>query len=113
MRNLPDYKKIYVDMITMKYPDKMYLCENILRKEQISVLDVIHINNLLESSNEEARRFNQKLKSYDRTTIFEILDYQTRHKLNNSEIARHFKLSRNTITKWRKMFFSGGLRKEN
>lgn len=105
MRNLPDYKKIYVDLITMKYPDKMHLCENILQKEQISVLDVIYLNNLLESSNEEARRFNQKLKSYDRTTIFVMLDYQAKHKLNNVELARHFKLSRNTITKWKKMFF--------
>ena len=47
---------------------------------------------------------SQKFKSYDRQTIFEILDYQKKYKLNNSQLARHFKLSRNTITKWKRIF---------
>lgn len=106
MNNNPDYKKIYNDMISLKYPEKKKMCENILKKEKLSTLDVIKLNNFLtkdlsETNNSE----NQKLKSYDKTTVFKILDYQKKHCLNNAELAKHFNMSRNTVAIWKKLYF--------
>jgi hypothetical protein len=35
-----------------------------------------------------------------------MLDYQKKNKLTNSQLAKHFKLSRNTVTKWKRLFVS-------
>ncbi len=103
MKTKPDYRKIYTDMIRLKFPEKMDLCTDILNKTQLGNLDIVTLNRILfQTDNEEE---NQKLRSYDRQSIFEILDYQKNHKMNNSQAARHFKLSRNTIAKWKKVFF--------
>lgn len=89
-------------MVLAKYPGKIELCSNILNKEYMSILDVIKLNRLLfETDNEIA---NQKLRSYDKRTVLEILHYQKENKLNNIQTAVHFKLSRNTITRWKKSF---------
>ncbi|RLJ31708.1 hypothetical protein CLU97_1145 [Chryseobacterium sp. 7] len=108
MKNTPNYSKIYKDLILTKYPEKWNACEKFLTKDPLSVLDVIKINNILFSnkSNKEVLDFNQRHKSYTRTTVFEILDFQKKNKLNNTQLAEHFKMSRNTITKWRKIFFA-------
>ncbi|WP_126651232.1 hypothetical protein [Chryseobacterium aureum] len=47
---------------------------------------------------------NQRYRSYDKASILEMLDYQTKNQLNNSEWARHFALSRNTVAKWKNNF---------
>ena len=41
---------------------------------------------------------------HHKTTILEILQYQKNNNLNNNQLADHFKLSRNTITKWKKIY---------
>lgn len=46
----------------------------------------------------------QKLKSYDKAYIMYILEQQTKFNLSDTEIARTFKMSRNTIAKWKKVF---------
>ncbi|RLJ33831.1 hypothetical protein CLU97_3319 [Chryseobacterium sp. 7] len=99
----PNYKKMYTDMVLAKYPSKIELCGNILNKEYMSILDVITLNKLLFETDNEIT--NQKLRSYDKKTVLEILSYQKKNKLNNIQTAMHFKLSRNTITKWKKSFF--------
>lgn len=92
-------------MVLAKYPDKIEECSNILNKESMSILDVIKLNRLLfETDNEIA---NQKLKSYDKRTVLEILNYQKKNKMNNIQTAVHFNLSRNTITRWKKSFCKG------
>ncbi|PWN68846.1 transposase [Chryseobacterium phosphatilyticum] len=102
MKNTPDYKKIYSDMISIKYPEKKEVCRIFLSKENLSVLDVITINNILFNTNcRESTQFNQKHRSYDVSAISYILQYQKRNELNNSQVAKHFKVSRNTITKWK------------
>lgn len=107
MKNNPDYKKIYDDMIALKYPEKRDMCENILKKEALSTLDIITLNNFLTKDSTEANNSeNQKLKSYDKATIFKILDYQKKHRLNNAELAKHFNMSRNTVAHWKKLYFS-------
>ncbi|MCC3217994.1 helix-turn-helix domain-containing protein [Chryseobacterium sp. X308] len=97
----PDYKKIYHDFIKSKCPDKWENVKRYLSKESMSLSDVLKVNNIIFVDRISE---NQKFKSYDKEAIFEMLTYQKKHKLNNSQLARHFKLSRNTVTKWRRIF---------
>lgn len=101
MINTPNYKKIYTDIIYYKYPEKLDRCRNILNKKQLTELDILKLNSYIYS---EEHRQNQKHKSYHKTAILEILEYQKIHKMNNTQLAIHFKLSRNTVTKWKKLF---------
>lgn len=105
MQNTPDYKRIYNDMITIKYPEKREICDQLLSKANLSTLDIIEISQILfNKSSKENAEFNQKHRSYNKSTIIKILEYQKKNTLNNSQLARHFKLSRNTITKWKNKF---------
>ena len=47
---------------------------------------------------------SQKFRSYKKSDILNILDYQKENGLNNSQLANHFRLSRNTVSKWKKLF---------
>ncbi|MDN4013432.1 helix-turn-helix domain-containing protein [Chryseobacterium gambrini] len=101
----PDYKKIYLDLIEKKFPEKKKDYDYFFKKEFVSALDIIHLNQkIFKSSNSLDENGNQLHKSYDEETIFQILSYQKKNKLNNSQLANHFNLSRNTITKWKKIF---------
>lgn len=101
----PDYKKIYNDIISLKYPEKKEVCKDLLSKNNLSTLDIIEISRILFNKiTKENFSFNQKHHSYDRSAIIEILEYQKKNRLNNSELARHFNLSRNTVTKWKNRF---------
>lgn len=101
----PDYKKIYHDMIMKKYPEKSDLLSSFLKKETLSDLDVLSLSNAVSGIQErETVIFNQMHRSYNHETIKEILKYQNNNKLNNTQLAIHFKLSRNTIAKWKKIF---------
>jgi hypothetical protein len=103
---IPDYRRIYRDMIRIKYPEKAGLCQAILSKNTLERMDVIRLNTIITgSANGENIRYNQKLKSYDKSTILRILDYQKKHRLNNTQLAAHFRLSRNSVTKWKKLFY--------
>lgn len=102
MNRYPNYNRIYKDLIELKYPEKKIICEVFLQKKVLSALDVIKLNHLLFS--DESDSFNQKLRSYDEKAILEILLYQKINALNNMEVASHFKLSRNTIAKWKRLF---------
>ncbi|WPO89285.1 helix-turn-helix domain-containing protein [Chryseobacterium sp. HR92] len=101
--NQPYYKKIYTDIINNKFPEKTDTCENILSKNKLDVLDIILLNKLI-FGHQEICSGNQRLRSYDEKTIVKMLEYQKKNKLNNSQLALHFKLSRNTITKWKRNF---------
>ncbi|GEN73352.1 hypothetical protein CLA01_34240 [Chryseobacterium lathyri] len=100
---LPDYKKIYSDLIELKHPEKKELCRRILSKDFLSKFDVIKINNLILGNNNKNTRLNQRYRSYDKETIIEILKFQKKKNLNNTQLANHYKLSRNTITKWKRI----------
>ena len=105
MENIPDYKRIYTDLINEKYPEKKEIFKDILSKTKLSQFDVINSNRMLVDREDKSTFiFNQKLHSFDPKSILEILDYQKKNKCNNTELARHFKLSRNTIARWKKMF---------
>lgn len=103
--NTPNYKQIYKDLIEQKYPHKKAICTAILEKEQLNFLDVLELNALLfETVSKKTLEMNQKYRSYDETTITKILNYQRENGLTNTQLAYHFKLSRNTVTKWKALF---------
>lgn len=105
MKNSPDYRKIYTDMINEKYPDKKGEIKGILSKENLSMLDVITCSSIISGREDEKTfSFNQKHRFFDQQSILQILDFQKKNGCNNTQLSRHFKLSRNTITKWKKKY---------
>lgn len=100
----PDYKKIYTDIIARNCPEKRKEYENILLKKRLNFLDVIELNKrIFRSKDMSSIAFNQQHRAYNKDTIAYILEFQKKNNLNNSQLASHFKLSRNTITKWKKI----------
>jgi DNA-binding helix-hairpin-helix protein with protein kinase domain len=101
----PDYKKIYTDIILRKHPEKYNLCSPLLQKKNLSVLDIIKLNALVFSfEDQKTTLFTRKQRSYDESSILEILEYQNRNAYSNTKIGKQFKISRNTIAKWKKLF---------
>ena len=99
----PNYKRIYSDILTKRYPEKKEVCNPIIEKANLSAFDVIILNEKIFGSNTS---YNQKLRSYSKSDIIRFLDDQKKHNLNNSQLANYFKLSRNTVAKWKKMFLT-------
>lgn len=108
---IPNYKKIYQDLIVEKYSNKVDDPKiNHRLKNLRTTLDVIKLNDMLTNNRSVNAVLNQKLKSYDKESIMKILIFQEENKMNNTQVASHFNLSRNTITKWKKIFlFHGSL----
>ncbi|EJL74033.1 hypothetical protein [Chryseobacterium populi] len=104
MSTVPDYKKIYWDILNEKYPEKKSRCIPILEKAKLAALDIIKLNEIIFDTDKQTEIFNQRHRMYDEYTISQILVYQEENKLNNSQLARHFKLSRNSITIWKKKY---------
>ncbi|UHO37144.1 helix-turn-helix domain-containing protein [Chryseobacterium capnotolerans] len=100
----PNYKQIYIDFLDSKKPEKKSYCMSILSKTEISALDIIDLNKIIFGNNKDDIIDRQRHKAYDKKTIFKILDYQKKQHLNNKQLATHFKLSRNTVAKWKKIF---------
>ncbi|UWX59598.1 helix-turn-helix domain-containing protein [Chryseobacterium oranimense] len=102
----PDYKKIYTDIIEEKFPDKMDNFRIMQKIETINtVIDIIALNRMIFGEQEllmESK--NQKLRSYDQRSILNILEYQKKNKLNNTQTANYFRMSRNTLSKWKRIF---------
>jgi len=102
----PDFQKIYSEIIERYYPEKEEECKFYLNRTDWSSLDVITVNNILfsQKSSREILEFNQKHRAYDEKTIKKILQYQKKNKLNDTQVSIHFKLSRNTLLKWKRNF---------
>lgn len=101
----PDYQRIFEDIIIKKYPERKEEFKHYLEKKQFSIMDVITLNSkIFNLKDKETLAFNQKRKSYDQKTILKILDYQQKERLNNTQLANYFNLSRNTVSKWRKLY---------
>lgn len=96
----PNYQKIYRDIIKKKFPEKIQQTKKLLKKD-MDVLDVIKISEIL---NTEKLAQNQKHKSYDLDSILKILNTQKKNNYTNTTIAEKFKISRNTVAKWRKIY---------
>jgi hypothetical protein len=107
---MPNYKKIYQDMIDINYPDKKETCKTLLSKEQMTIFDVMKINEIIFGSKID-HNHNSKYKAYTKKNILHILNYQRKENMNNVQLAKHFKISRNTIAKWKKIFNLNSLAK--
>ncbi len=99
----PDFNLIYYDIITQKYPHKYDICKYLLLKKELIALDVLKLNALIFETSEKN---SQQYRSYSKADILRILDYQKNNHLSNTQLAIHFKLSRNTVGKWKKIFLS-------
>lgn len=100
----PDYRKIYTDMIEMKYQEKKESCKALLDRPNISFLEIIEIERKLMGVNISDPEDNGKFRAYDDKAIIQILKYQKKNRLTNIDLSREFKISRNSIAKWKKMF---------
>ncbi len=101
----PDYKSIFIDIIESRFPHKMSECKGILEKPMLSSIDILKLNEkIFGTIKVEPIQDNQKFRSYSEKDILKILEYQKEKELNNTELSNHFKISRNTISKWKKLF---------
>ncbi|AZB26994.1 MULTISPECIES: helix-turn-helix domain-containing protein [Chryseobacterium] len=101
----PNYKRIYSDIIDLKFPHKKAECEKLLEKKMLTALDILELNNrIFGTKDQDLKKMNQKLRSYNEEDILRILQYQKNHNMNNLQVAERFGLSRNTMTKWRRLF---------
>jgi DNA-binding transcriptional regulator YiaG len=98
--NTPNYQKIYKDIIEKNFPEKLTQTKKLL-KPKMTALDVIKISEILNTNKDLD---NQKHKSYDLNSILKILDYQKSHHLTNIQISQKYKISRNTVAKWKKIY---------
>ncbi|GEM53273.1 helix-turn-helix domain-containing protein [Empedobacter brevis] len=95
----PNYQKIYQEIIQRKFSEKAKQTKKLLKKE-MDTLDVIKISEIL---NGKETSENQKHKSYDVDSILKILTIQKNNNYTNTLIAEKFKISRNTVSRWRKI----------
>ncbi|RQO39618.1 transposase [Chryseobacterium sp. KBW03] len=101
-----NYRQIFMDILDAKYPEKKAECLSLLKNENLSAIDIIKLNHkIFGKADKETEAFNQKHRSYSKSAILKILDYQKKNNLNNLQLASYYKLSRNTITKWKKLFY--------
>lgn len=99
----PDYKAIFKDILKNLEHEICSKTITIMSKENLTISDVIKLNDLI-FKNSSSENSNQKFRSYDKSTIMDILDFQHKNGYNNSQLAHHFKLSRNSVAKWKKVY---------
>ena len=101
----PNYKLIFSDIMHIKFPDRKIDFNNLLSKPELSALDILELNKRIFGTSDRSNEMaTQKHRSYNRSAIFEILNYQQKNRLNDSQLASHFKISRNSVAKWKKTF---------
>ncbi len=104
-RTVPDYEKIYREIIEKKGPLKTKELDALFAQKKIKAYDVIELDILInEQTSKDEQAFNQKHRAYDEETIRYILEYQSKYALSNIKTSEIFKVSRNTISKWKKIF---------
>ena len=93
-----NYKKIFQDILDLKFPEKQELHTIVLEREINDSYDVLSLNRLIFGDENK----ENKHKAYDPSTITKVLKYQEENNLSNIETARKFNLSRNTVSAWKK-----------
>lgn len=69
----------------------------------MSIIGVLRFNKLLFGNESIQNKTNNQYKAYDLDTVVYILEYQKEFNLSNTEISIMFSVSRNTITRWKKL----------
>lgn len=93
-----NYKRIFQDILDLKFPEKQELHTIVLEREITDFYDVLSLNKLI--FGDEIKE--NKHKSYVPSTITKVLKYQEENNLSNVETAKKFNLSRNTVSAWKK-----------
>lgn len=70
----------------------------------MSIIGVLRFNKLLFGNESIQNKTNNQYKAYDLDTVVYILEYQKEFNLSNTEISIMFSVSRNTITRWKKLY---------
>lgn len=67
---------------------------------------MIEINTILFAKHHKQTEIasDQRHRAYDKESVRQILRYQQENGLNNKQLANKFRLSRNTVAKWRRLF---------
>lgn len=97
----PDYQKIFQDMFKYNFVEHNQALSERLEKGPLTSIEVMQLNNRLFYKN---KKQSSIYKAYDKSSIKKILQYQKIHQLNNTELAKHFGISRNTIAKWKNIY---------
>lgn len=112
--NVINYRTLYLDFLQ----DNAVVLPNNIRFQLINMINKYNNNQFstqrLASINAAIkkhikRKLTQEISdstsnSYDKNHIKYILAYQVTYKMNNVEVSSQFKLSRNTLAKWKRMF---------
>ena len=112
--NKVNYKTLYLDFVshTNQLPEsiKQQLIELLKQenKEHISYKRLIEINGVIKENMYQSRYVEHKkykqLKVYDEHYIKYLLKYQQRNNMTNTALSYKFKLSRNTVARWKGIF---------
>jgi hypothetical protein len=96
----PNYQKIYSDLLKCKGLEKEISIPPLDKS-----IDIIKFNNLISKTVGEKKSYiTQQSKSYDEESIIVLLRYQKEYDLNNTQLANEYRLSRNTVAKWKKIY---------
>ena len=87
---------------------KKYLIDDIKTFNFEKSLDVIAINNMIFKN----RSGNSKQKAYSPIDVKFILQFQIVNNLNDVETSKHFNMSRNTLSSWKKKYLTNNLKLE-
>jgi|SRR5690606_483767 len=100
----PDFGRIFQE-IAQKKEHSESLIGHIAGIKEWNSLNVIKTSEkVVEKPDGENLKLNRTHRAYDEQSVKEILKYQKINNLNNSEMMMLFKVSRNSISKWKKMF---------
>ena len=105
-----NYISLYTDFIndnnSLQNKTKIKLLKHINNQQELSVKKIIKINSIIKNdiASGKNNKKTQQLKAYDYDFVQQTLDYQKKYNLSNNNISIEFKLSRNTIAKWKKHF---------
>ena len=89
-----NYKKIFQDILELKFPENKELYTIVSEREINNSYDVLSLNRLIFGNENK----ENKHKSYDPSTISKVLKFQEENNLSNIETARKFNLNRNTVS---------------
>ena len=97
----PNYHKIFEDALSeVEDANKIILVKKILQNSNLSHFEILYLSEYIFGKSD-----NNKHKSYNLETIKNIIEYQKINNLSNFEISKIFKISRNSLTKWKKMLY--------
>jgi hypothetical protein len=114
--NRINYKALYLDFLNDKAIDipspiraSLIKSINTIEKGEISLKQIRELNEIIKKSI-KPKSSNSGIKvqnSYDKDFIKYILENQKEYGYSNREVANIYKMSRNTIANWKRIFQEG------